>query len=179
MWTINLKETLIKYPTVRALKGTRPCGTNGLVQSFLDRKQRGFSIPAAIFIIVILAALGAFLATVGGTQQLGHAQDIVGVRALQAARSGVDWGVHQVINTGTYRTGCDGGSASATLPALANMDGLTVVVGCTSSAYSEGASTLHSYQITATACNNPTCPNTAAGLPNLYVERRVVTLVTN
>jgi len=142
--------------------------------------QRGFAIPAAIFIVVILAALGAFLVTIGGGQQLGHAQDVAGIRALQAAKSGVDWGVFQVLNTsGAFRSACNGGAASQILPALTNMEGLAVLVECAANTYSDGAATQHSYRITATACNNAVCPYTAADLPNLYVERRVSSLVAN
>ena len=147
--------------------------------SRLRRHQGGFSIPTAIFLIVILAALGAFLVSVSGGQQIGLAQDVTGIRVLQAARTGVDWGAYQALNTtGAYRTSCNGGSASATLPALTGMTGITVVVDCSSAAYTEGASSFRSYQITATACNNATCPNTISP-PALYVERRLSALVTN
>lgn len=144
-----------------------------------EGQQRGFSVPAAIFILVILAMLGAFLVTMSGSQQLGHAQDVAGSRVFQAARAGVEWGIYQVVNTtGTFRSNCNAAGANATLPALDNMAGITVNVTCSAVAYNEGATAFHSYQITSTACNSTTCPNTA-NPGNLYVERRLVTLVTN
>lgn len=142
--------------------------------------QRGFAIPAAIFIVVILAALAAFLVSVGGGQQLGHAQDVAGIRAFQAAKSGVDWGVFQVLNTsGAFRTACNTGATSQNLPALRNMEGFSVVVECVARNDNEGAGTLRSYRVTATACSTAACPNTAADLPNLYVERRISAVVAN
>jgi MSHA biogenesis protein MshP len=141
--------------------------------------QSGFSIATAIFLIVILAALGAFMVTIGSGQQVSLAQDVLGVRMLQAARTGTEWGVYQVLNaTGSFRTSCNAGTATVNLPALQNMSGITVKVDCSSTAYAEGASAFRSYQITATACNNATCPNTTSP-SSLYVERRLTALVTN
>ncbi|RTL57858.1 MAG: hypothetical protein EKK46_01795 [Rhodocyclaceae bacterium] len=147
-----------------------------------ERQQSGFTTAAAIFIVVILAALGAFMVTISGTQQLGFAQDVTGSVVLQGARAGVDWGVYQVINNtaGTFSTNCrSAAGATVTFPSLQGMTNVTVRVDCTSATYVEGASSPVSYQIIATACNNATCPNTSASLPNLYVERRLSTLVTN
>lgn len=207
MWTINPREALNKPvraepfgfaqdrrvdaqaasalgPSALPRRGFDRRSPNGGVRNRrpLGARQWGFSVAAAIFIVVILAALGAFMVSVGTGQQLGHAQDITGSRVVQAARAGVEWGVFQVVNTaGTFRSNCRAAAGtSATLPALTNMAGITVRVDCTSAVYAEGATPqLYSYQIVATACNNATCPNTSTSLPNLYVERRVATLVTN
>lgn len=142
-----------------------------------DLRQRGFSVPAAVFIVVILAALGAFLVTLGSSQQLGLAQDVLGTRALMAARSGIEWGVYQVVKGGTFRTNCR--SSSATAKPSFDSDFL-VSVSCTSLAYNEGTSTtpIYTYQLVAIACNNTgQCPLTS-NLPSTYVERRIVTSVT-
>ncbi len=146
----------------------------------LTRKlQSGFSIVTAIFIIVILAALGAFMVTIGSGQQIGLAQDVSGVRILQAARTGIEWGVYQVLNTTNFRTGCDTGTATpVNLPALQDMAGITVKVECSSAPYTEGASTFRSYLLTATACSSGTCPNTTSP-SSQYVERRLSALVVN
>jgi MSHA biogenesis protein MshP len=142
-------------------------------------RHAGFAIPTAIFLIVILAALGAFLVTIGSGQQVGLAQDVNGIRVLQAARTGIEWGTYQVLNTtGTFRTNCNSaGGTNATISNLTGMTGINVFVVCTSAAFTEGATALRSYQIIATACNNATCPNTSPSA--LYVERRLSTLITN
>lgn len=154
--------------------------------SIINRKPgtrlRGFSVPTAIFIIVILAALGAFMVTIGSGQQSGLAQDVTGTRVLYAARSGLDWGIYQVVNTpgsaGTYRALCNAGSTSTTLSGLSGMPGIVVLVECASRPYSEGVASLHSYQVTATACNSASCPNTTSPSAQ-YVERRLSALVVN
>lgn len=64
--------------------------------------QRGFAMVTAVFILVVLAALGAFILTVSSTQQAGSALDIQGARAYQAARAGIEWGVFQVTRNAGY-----------------------------------------------------------------------------
>ena len=51
-------------------------------------RQRGFTVVTAIFLLVVLAALGGFIATISTTQHIGSALDVSGARAYQAARSG-------------------------------------------------------------------------------------------
>jgi MSHA biogenesis protein MshP len=69
------------------------------------KSQYGFLLVTAIFLLVILAALGAFILTISGTQQTSSALDVQGTRAYQAARAGIEWASYQVlINPG----GCAG-----------------------------------------------------------------------
>lgn len=58
--------------------------------------QRGFAAIAAIFLVVVLAALGGFMLTFSNTQQRTSAQDISGSRAYWAARAGLEWGIFRV-----------------------------------------------------------------------------------
>jgi len=63
--------------------------------------QSGFLLVTAIFLLVVLAALGAFILTISGTQQTSSALDVQGARAYQAARAGIDWASYQLlISTG-------------------------------------------------------------------------------
>jgi len=62
------------------------------------RRQRGFSIVSAIFIIVVLAVLAAALVTVATMQHASAGLDVHGARAYQAARAGAEWGVYRIIN---------------------------------------------------------------------------------
>ena len=55
------------------------------------RSISGFALPSAIFLLVILSALGAFILNVSSSQQLGMALDIRGERAWQAANAGMEW----------------------------------------------------------------------------------------
>jgi MSHA biogenesis protein MshP len=137
-------------------------------------KQRGLGLMTAIFLIVVLAALGAFLVTVSGLQQTSSALDIQGSKAYQAARTGIEWGAFQALRNGTCGTG--------TFVPGGTLTDFTVTVTCAATPYSEvTASTGTVYLITATACNRPSaglCPNNAAPGQN-YVERQLQATMAN
>lgn len=118
-------------------------------------KQSGLSIIAAIFMLVLLAALAAFMLTFSVVSNVTQAQDIQGSRAYWAAHSGVEWGVYRVLQ--------DNACAATTLP----LSGFTVSVTCTlSGPYLEGSSNVYIYRITATA-NQGTLGSVG------YVERQL------
>jgi len=155
-------------------------------------RARGFAIVSAIFILVVLTALGAFILNVFTNQQIGSALDVQGIRAYQAARAGVEWGLFSVMqdagfasNTSTQTvnqlsaaSGCVSTSAAAPTttsftPAADTMSAFKVTVQCFASPSTSGPWV---YSITSTACNQPdaggSCPNTT-NPANLYVERRL------
>ncbi|MBS3934971.1 MAG: hypothetical protein KGZ43_02260 [Sulfuritalea sp.] len=126
--------------------------------------MRGFALVSAIFILVVLAALGAFIVHISAGQQIGSALDVQGARAYQAARAGIEWGLYRQLQDGSCAA-----SQSFTPPAP-TLAGFTVTVDCVATAGTFGAPTVHT--VTATACNQPPCPNTGtAGMH--YVERRL------
>ncbi|MFA6442609.1 MAG: hypothetical protein WCV99_09745 [Sterolibacterium sp.] len=106
--------------------------------------QHGFSIVAAIFILVVLAALGAFMVTVSTTQAIGSALDIQGSRAYQAARSGIEWGVFRVQSTAAYRFGYTAAGV-ATSP-----NSRTCATAAGSFAFPGSATTLSAFTVTVT-----------------------------
>lgn len=117
---------------------------------------------AALFIIVTLAAIGAYLLTVSTGQLAAASQDEQAARAYQAARAGIDWGAYQIL----INSSCP---ASQDVP---QPQGFVVQVACTSSAAeNEGSAQITAYALTATGCNAAACgpANTAA----TYVERRL------
>lgn len=119
-----------------------------------QRRQRGFSIVSAIFLLVVLSALGAFMLTFSTIQQTTSAQDLQGSKAYQAARAGMDWGAYQILrNSGAaYATGCRGALTTQVLPALGGtLAPFSVTVDCTARQYQEGANTVWIYQVTSTA----------------------------
>ncbi len=61
--------------------------------------QRGFSLITAIFLLVVIAALGTFAVTLSTTQHQSEAMDVMGKRAYQAARAGIEWGAFQIIQS--------------------------------------------------------------------------------
>src|SRR5436190_4028339 len=96
-------------------------------------RMRGFSIVAAIFLLVVLALLGAAIVYVTGLQQSGHQLDILGARAYQAARAGIEWGAFQVLDpNNTIATAALPTCSSTNLSGLAgSLASFTVTVTCT------------------------------------------------
>ena len=123
--------------------------------------QRGFAIVAAIFLVVVLAALGAFMLTFSTVQHITSAQDVQGTRAYQAARTGIEWGAYQVL----INSSCP---APTSLTPGGTQAGFSVAVQCNSSfgPYSEGGNTVNMYQITSTASQGTLGSAT-------YVERQL------
>ncbi|HJV74999.1 MAG TPA: hypothetical protein VJ654_12315 [Noviherbaspirillum sp.] len=126
--------------------------------------QAGFSIVSAIFLLVVLAALGAAMVTFSTVQHTTAAQDMQGSRAYQAARAGIEWGLYQTQIAGG-RTTCP--ASPTTLPALADdLATFTVVVTCNVVTFNEAGVDGIVFVITSTA---------SAGTPGTTnrVERRL------
>lgn len=164
-------------------------------------RQHGFGAIAAIVILVILAALAAAIVSLGTTQQMTSAQDVMSSKAWQAARAGNEWGLYQVLRTGgTWYEGaasdpCPVGGAlgagtlvSQTLNLTAVDDaGSYVTVTGECWRYNEGESVpgtpqpVRIYRITAVACPVSPCPpsDPAVVAGPGYVERTRVVLAAN
>lgn len=66
-----------------------------------QKTTSGFVLPAAIFVLVILAALGVYAVNISSIQQQTSIQDAQGTRGYHAARAGMEWGIYQVLSPGT------------------------------------------------------------------------------
>jgi MSHA biogenesis protein MshP len=114
----------------------------------MRRAQQGFSLVAAIFLLVVVSGLVAYMVSFSTLQQTTVVLSVRGAQAMQAARTGLDYAAYQVLNAG----GC--GAVSGldqshwTAPSL---DAFQVSFDCVPSDHTEGATTITVYQITATA----------------------------
>lgn len=144
-------------------------------------RHAGFTMASLLFILVVLASLGAALALFTQRQHLSSAAELAASRAYQAAYAGLEYGSFQVL-----RNPAPPGAAPAcfsptqltfaagTDPALSDF---TVTVSCArtpgAGTVSDGATALVFYDLTAVACNRPvsgSCP--AGATPEAtYVER--------
>lgn len=147
-------------------------------------RQTGFSIVAALFLLVVLSLLGALIVSVTGMQQASGQLDVLGVRAYHSARAGMEWGANRVLdpnnalNPGScspiVMPSCP--APSTDLSALAgSLSGFTVTVTCVQAAdTTEANRNVRVFQVVATACNQPSagsCPNAAPS--GDYIERQV------
>ncbi|NOS74724.1 MAG: pilus assembly protein MshP [Methyloglobulus sp.] len=109
-----------------------------------NKRQQGFSIVMAIFILVVLGLLGGYMVRMSGVQHATSNYALQGARAYQTAKAGLGWATAK-INTGSN---CANITAQATLT-LSGLTGFTVSLGCTSASYQEGSDTPIIYQLNA------------------------------
>ena len=80
-------------------------------------RQRGFSIPMAVFVMLVLAMLGVALTRIVERGQLSVAREVVSIRALMAAESGAERGLQHVLYV-------DGSVCGSGLPTFSNILGV-------------------------------------------------------
>jgi len=137
----------------------------------LNTLQRGFSLVSAIFLLVVLAGLGAVMVTFSTVQNQSLAMDLLGSRAYQAAQAGIEWA--------SYNIGVNPGTAGSTtfVPGTAttlggNLAPFNVAVSYSASSYTDATTsggspvTVWIYNVTSTATFG------TVGTPD-YVERVV------
>jgi MSHA biogenesis protein MshP len=118
--------------------------------------QRGVSLVAAVFIIVVLAILGLMMVTIGGMERATAVAAAQGARAYYAARAGIEWGTYQAMPP---TSSCVAISPlplgpptpptfSLTVPGLS---GYNVWVDCAKTQHRERGDTYFVYVITSTA----------------------------
>ncbi len=143
-------------------------------------RQRGFSLILALFLLVSLAAMGTYLLTISTMQQETSAADELGARAYQAAHTGVEWGLYQLLRDpgGAFASACDAAPAAQTFALGGGLAAFSVKVECSATApTTEGATSgLRAYVLKATACNQASCPGAQGPT---YVERQLQATVTN
>jgi MSHA biogenesis protein MshP len=129
-------------------------------------RQFGFSLVSAVFLLVVLAALGVFMLRFSNVQHMSSARDVEAAKVYRLALAGADYGAFQVLQGGGV---CP---VSVTLPFPG---GYATTVNCAAAGpYAEPGGAVSVYSVTATACNRPAsgaCPGTPDGLT--YVERQV------
>lgn len=149
------------------------------------RAQAGFAYIAAVVLLVVLAGLALAALRLSGAEQATVSQAVIGARAGQAARGGLEWAFYQL--RGTTGTASAGGSAvtacnavnGKTLADFAAATGFKVTLTCTLNTYVEGQQadggnwSKNIFQLGATACNGTAaaCPDSAGVAGPDYIER--------
>jgi MSHA biogenesis protein MshP len=130
----------------------------------IHKTERGFAAIAAIFLLVVMAALGGFMLTFSNTQQLTSAQDLKGSQAYWAARAGLEWGMGNVIRQPSRTAACP--TTDTNLTGFAG--GFTADVTCERKVYTEGVKKIKIFSLTSTA-------NSVAAEPGNvgFIERSV------
>jgi MSHA biogenesis protein MshP len=148
------------------------------------KAHSGFSLIAAIFLLVVLALMGTLIVSITSMQSASGQLDLSGVRAYQAARAGTEWAAYEVLDpdnalnpascSPVVMPSCP--TSPTNLSSLVGtLSSFTVSVTCAQAAdTTESNRNVRVFQIVATACNQPSggsCPN--ASPTSGYVERRL------
>ena len=105
--------------------------------------QHGFSLVAAIFLLVILSAMGVFMIQINTTQQTSTAWSVLGSRAYLAARSGIEYAAYQALNGN-----CSNQTLNFSEGVLA---GFQADLTCSVDTFSEAGNTVSVYSLQAQA----------------------------
>ncbi|APG24964.1 pilus assembly protein MshP [Syntrophotalea acetylenica] len=101
--------------------------------------QKGLSIVTALFVLLVLSALGLFMVTMSGVQSRTFLWALQGARAYHAARSGLEWGGYRALKGGS----CVSDSL--------DIDGFLVSVSCSEESFVEGGQSYKVFNVAALA----------------------------
>ena len=105
------------------------------------RQQSGISLVGAIFVMVILAALGSYITKITVFQHSGTLLSLQSARALAAAESGIEWGIWFVRNNDT----CAGTTSFSVGQFTVSQD------NCIATAVTEGTTAYNIFELQFTA----------------------------
>ncbi len=127
--------------------------------------QTGFSLVSALFLLIVLAALGIVAVRLIAVQQQTVVLAMQSARAYSAATTGAEWSAYQALVNGNC------GSSTLTLTE-AGLVGFSVTTNCSSSSHTEGPNTVQVYVIESFAWTG------SYGTPD-YVSRRIRSTISD
>jgi len=94
----------------------------------MKARQRGMSLIAALFMIVVMALLALFAVRIGGSAERDMSTELMQARALAAARSGIEYAAYRALTL----TNCNSlGGFNVNVPLTEDvLNGFTVNVRC-------------------------------------------------
>jgi MSHA biogenesis protein MshP len=109
------------------------------------KRQWGFTLITALFLLVVVALLSVYLVTIRNVQQSTVLYAQQGARAMQAANAGLEWGIYQAMDTIPV-------CGNSTFPANGTaLNAFSITVDCTQSAHTEAGVTITTYVLSSTA----------------------------
>lgn len=122
-------------------------------------KQHGVSAIIVVVLIVLFALLGTYMTSMSTISSLNTTQSASAMQAWFAARSGVEWAVHNSLAASdggcTCATNCCSGINGQTLNySEMGLDGYSVTVSCSAVSVTEAAANYCVYNLGVTGTNN-------------------------
>lgn len=127
-------------------------------------KQHGMLLPVAVFLLVVLSAMGAFALRMSVLTNATISQDILSVQAFMAGKAANDWVSYQV-----YQPDAVGAPVMQACPATTslNINGFNVQINCSAQTFQdEVIEEVRVYRVVSTASKG------TVGTAN-YIERQV------
>ena len=109
-------------------------------------RQSGFTLVTALFLLIVVSLLSVYLINFRNVQQSTVVFGQQGARAMQAAHTGIEWGIYESVVNGNCVLIPIVFTASGTALSAYNIS-----VSCSSSAHTEGAVLITTYRLTSTA----------------------------
>jgi MSHA biogenesis protein MshP len=109
-------------------------------------RQAGFTLITAIFLLVVVATLSVYMLNLRTVQQQTLVFGVQGARAMQAARTGIEWGLYQSLTAND----CPTENLEFTVPD-AELSAFEITVKCTFSEHVEASTSIKTFQLTAEA----------------------------
>jgi len=128
-------------------------------------QQRGISLVAGIFLLLLMSVLAAMLANLMSMTNRNMAADIGGSRAFQAARAGAEWAMYQINHSDENATSTTPPTCASVVAPFPSIPGHQLNVFCAAYAYKEGSRNVTIYEIISTA--------NAIGVVSPGIERQV------
>ena len=114
-----------------------------------SNRQAGFTLITAIFLLVVVATLSVYILNLRNVQQQTLVFGVQGARAMQAARTGIEWGIYQSLDAKECPT-TPTTNLVFTAPDAA-LSAFTITVTCTESVHIEGSTDIKTFQLRAVA----------------------------
>lgn len=131
-------------------------------------RERGFALATALFIVAVLATVGAALLSMNEFFSKGSSYEILEDEAFFAGRAGLDYGLYMAEKGGV----CQSSPQTISLPAMGG--GFKATFSCSQSTQDEAGTIETFITVSATGCNTTgsSCPD-SAGVPSSgdYAQR--------
>ena len=109
--------------------------------------QKGFTLITALFLLVVVALLSVYMINISSVQHTTLVYGVQGARAMSAARTGLEWGIHQAIRNDV----CNSSNPAFNTNGAGKLDTFSIDVTCSSTDHDEGAVTVRTYVLTSSA----------------------------
>ena len=108
-------------------------------------RQSGFTLVTALFLLIVVSLLSVYLINFRNVQQSTVVFGQQGARAMQAAHTGIEWGIYESVVNGNCALNTLFTASGTALSAY------NISVDCSSSTHTEGTVLITTYRLTSEA----------------------------